>query len=54
MCVYLREAGGLGVSQARGEEAGHEAARVAVGDDFTGTRSSFLQKAQGLVITKVR
>lgn len=46
---YLGDVGGLRVSQARREQSGHEAAGVACGNRVTGTRSSFLQKAQGLV-----
>lgn len=33
--VYLREAGGLRVSQTRGQQTGHEAAGVAGGDNVT-------------------
>lgn len=48
--VYLREAGGLSVSEPRGEQAGHEAAGVAAGNNVTGTGSSLLQEAQGLAL----
>lgn len=51
---YLRKAGSLSVSQPRGEEAGHEAAGVAAGDDVTRTGSSFLQEAQGLGLKQQR
>lgn len=48
--VHLRKAGGLSVSEPRREQAGHEATVVAAGNNVTRTGSSFLQKAQGLVL----